>query len=110
MRAQATIEMLMLFATTILAIAIITQALLHSYDLAQKQSSAVRARALVENNIFMNEILCKSDIEPPRQLTHQNAIAKMKIEEWMIIVNADSAAQQNFSGIFVGCGKDAVFV
>ncbi len=110
MKAQVTIEMLMLFATTLIAISLMAQALLHSYELAQKQSVAARHRALVENDIFMNELLCNSDVVPPKQVRQQTSTARIRIEKWVIkLVAAEAGMEQEFSGIFAGCYEDATF-
>jgi len=111
MKAQVALEALMLFAITLIMVSFVTQALLQSYGSAQKQSSAVRDRALVENDIFTNELLCNSDIKLPSQIRKQGVATRIKIEEWVIkLVGADMGAEQEFSGVFVGCGEDAVFV
>lgn len=103
--------MLMLFATMLVVISLITQALLHSYDLAQKQSSIVRHRVLVENDIFMNELLCNGDVSPPKQILQQTSTAKIRIEKWAIkLVTAEAGTEQEFSGIFTGCYEDATFI
>lgn len=108
MRAQVTIETLMLFAVTLVAVSLITQALLHSYGIAKKQSSEAQDRALVENDIFMNELLCNSDVLPPQQIRQQTSIARIRIEKWAIkMVTADK--EQEFSGMFLGCGEDEKF-
>lgn len=108
MKAQATLEAMILFATTIIMIMIITQSLLSSYVAFEKRSSELVSRAALEKDLVAFSINCNSDINNlPSPVLAPSGNYKLKASYWFVtlVMNQSSGYndEMNISAVTTGC-------
>ncbi|MEM3422696.1 MAG: hypothetical protein QXF35_00945 [Candidatus Bilamarchaeaceae archaeon] len=108
MKAQATLEMMMLFSFTIIAIMIIAQSLLYSYTLVEEKNKALRSRAALENDLLTFSIMCNGDVDPPSSAIKTSSDYYFSLENWLVRIKIKDrygalTEVGNFSAITLGC-------